>query len=81
MKVYDKIKSMNQNEFAQFISDLLCGNPNETADGFWHYLCCDCEAAGYVSYGEIYDCDYSSGNCSDVDRVKEWLESEVTENV
>lgn len=80
MKVYDKIKSMNTTELAQFISDLLCGEPSETVDSFGHFLCCDCEAAGYVSNGEIQDCDYSSGNCADVDRIKEWLESEVEEN-
>lgn len=80
MKVYDKIKSMNTTELAQFISDLLCGEPSETVDSFGHFLCCDCEVAGHVSNGEIQDCDYSNGNCANVDRVKEWLESEVTEN-
>jgi len=53
MKVYDKIKSMNTTELAQFISDLLCGDPSETVESFGNFLCSDCEAAGVVSNGVI----------------------------
>lgn len=78
MKIYDKIKSMNQTELAQFISDLLCGEPSETVDSFGNFLCSDCEAAGVVSNGVIHECDYEYGNCANASRVKKWLESEVT---
>lgn len=77
MKVYDKIKSMNQTKMAQFISDLLCGNPNEMVESFADFHCDDCAAGGLLEDGEIHECDYANGNCSDVSRIEKWLESEV----
>lgn len=80
MKVYDKIKNMTPPELAQFISDLLCGNPNELVENFADYHCSDCNAGGLLADGEIHECDYQAGNCNDVSRVQKWLESEVEED-
>ena len=80
MKVYDKIKSMNISELAQFISDLLCGNQSDLIDSFDDCLCADCTSAGSILNGEVHECNYPFGNCNIVNRVKDWLESEVGEN-
>lgn len=81
MKIYDKIKSMNQTEMAQFISDLLCGNSTDLIKSFDDCLCVDCTSAGSILNGEVHECCYPFGNCNGINNVKKWLESEVEEYV
>lgn len=85
MKVYDKIKSMNQTDLARFISDLLCGKYNETTKdltiSFNENLCVNCKAEIIQSDIGVVVCNYSNGNCADVNRVKKRLESEVGKDV
>lgn len=84
MKNADKIRSMSDEELAEFISSIAYGRETPWSKSFWEKFCKACpvtkvEIPDYLNPLFLHECDFKDGKCPHGIAIVWWLQQPAEE--